>query len=165
MLEVLRVGHQATIQELHNRLDAPRSIYRMNKAGLVLLAYKELGMSRQQAEDLSVAELRELLRQSRVENQVVRDPMTYLPRGLSRMRLADLQAACRDRNITFDPDSTRAQLMLLIRSQVDGFLWVETPIPATPMDTAMEIEEEETSPLPKAKCKSKGKGKGPKGPQ
>ena len=137
----------------------------MNKAGLVLTAYEELGMSRAEAEALTAVELRELLRQGRLETRVVRDPMTYLPRGLSRMNKADLQEACRTRNIVFDADSTRAQLMLLIRSQVDGFLWVETEVPTTPTHTAMETEEEEPSPLPKAKSKSKGKGKGPKGPQ
>ena len=65
------------------------SIWKMNKAELVELARRELGMSLMEANDQTVIMLRERIRARREMLHTVADPNDALPKGLNKMPFAD----------------------------------------------------------------------------
>jgi hypothetical protein len=96
----------------------PTSIWTMKKADLQELARQELGLRLDQSARLTVIELRELLRQNRATTRLVQDPRFQLPKGLSRMTAAQLQAECEFREIALPSRPNRAQMMMAIREYV-----------------------------------------------
>ena len=94
------------------------SIWAMNKAELVEVARKELGLTVTQAEKETVLILRERIRATRSATEVVGDPLTRLPKGLDKMLVADLKTELVIRGLPEPEHATRARMIMLIRDDV-----------------------------------------------
>ena len=94
------------------------SIWAMNKAELVEVARKELGLTVTQAEKETVLILRERIRATRSAAEVAGDPLTKLPKGLDKMLVADLKTELVIRGLPEPEQPTRARMIMLIRDDV-----------------------------------------------
>ena len=119
-LRQLALQSEAQCQRLRKDLGRRReSVWEMRKAELVETAKKELGFTMAKATELTALELRHLVKQGRDANL---EPKLNLPKGMGKMRLAELQGEASSRGIDLsDPTAkggvrTRASLMLAIRS-------------------------------------------------
>ena len=108
------------------QINPRESIWIMRKAELIEVAVAELGLTRVQAGNKTVEELRELLRVSRNQTREEQDPLLRLPVGLSKMTAEALVAECTRRAISVRPvegqrgiRKTRPQMMIDIRNDVD----------------------------------------------
>ena len=100
------------------------SIWKMKKEDLLEVACRELGLEPHQLEKVTVLEIREKIRQHRVENKAVLDPRLQVPKGLSKMTVAELSQECEARNIELEaiPSGSRgpnrAQMIIAIKEWV-----------------------------------------------
>ena len=108
------------------QINPRESIWIMRKAELIEVAIAELGLTRVQADNKTVDELRELLRVSRNQTREEQDPLLRLPVGLSKMSAEAMVAECTRRAISVAPvegqkgiRKTRPQMMIEIRNDVD----------------------------------------------
>ena len=70
----------------------------MKKEDLLEVARRELGLEPHQLEKVTVLEIREKIRQHRVENKAVLDPRLQVPKGLSKMTVVELSHQCEARS-------------------------------------------------------------------
>ena len=94
------------------------SIWNMNKAELVEVARKELGMSLMQAEKETVMALRERIRSAREVANMESDPLARLPQGLDGMKKEHLRAEILVRGLPEPERCTRPKMIALIRDSV-----------------------------------------------
>ena len=100
------------------------SIWKMKKEDLLEVARRELGLEPHQLEKVTVLEIREKIRQHRVENKAARDPLLQVPKGLSKMTVAELSRECEVRNIELEAipsgsrGPSRAQMIIAIKEWV-----------------------------------------------
>ena len=106
-------------------INPKESIWLMKKAELVEVAMAELGFTRSQAQEKTVGELKERLKQSRKEHKEAEDPFLKPPPKMEKMLAADLVKECTKRGISVAPlpgekgdRQTRPQMMLAIRNDV-----------------------------------------------
>ena len=85
------------------QINPRESIWLMRKAELIEVAVAELGLTRVQAGDRTVEELRERLRVSRRQTKEEEDPLLRLPVGLSKMTAEALVVECTKRAISVRP--------------------------------------------------------------
>ena len=118
-LMVTRASLEAASTELA-RLGSKKktSIWAMNKAELVEIARKELGLTVTQAEKETVLVLRERIRATRSATAVVGDPLSRLPKGLDKMLVSDLKEQLVIRGLPEPEHATRARMIMLIRDDV-----------------------------------------------
>ena len=103
LLQAWKVVHLAAMRDYleaeNERLTAlagkDGSIWTARQLELVALAQRELGMSRQAAERETVGQLRLMLKEARA----MVDAVSALPKGLQRMRLAELQSEAAGRGL------------------------------------------------------------------
>ena len=95
------------------------SIWNMKQADLVEVARSELGMSMAQAAKETTITLREKIRRNREIVKEVQDPMMVLPKGLQKMKHAELLLEMERRNLPIPEKATRPMMILMIREQVD----------------------------------------------
>ena len=101
-------------------LTKPTSIWTMRKPDLVEVARRELDMRPDQAEKVTVLELRELVRHERGNKKIeTEDPLARLPKGMTRMRRDELIHMCEMCDINLSVKPTQAEMMSAIRAQVD----------------------------------------------
>ena len=115
-----------TENERLKQINPKESIWVMRKAELIELGIAELGLTRVQATDKTVDELRERLRVSRKQTKEEEDPLLRVPVGMTKMTAVDLVVECTKRAISVAPltgekgtRKTRPQMMLDIRNDVD----------------------------------------------
>ncbi len=94
------------------------SIWKMNKAELVELARRELGITLMAANAETVLVLRERIRAQREMLKTVVDPYDQVPKGLEKLKLEELKLEVQNRNLPLPEKPTRARLILLIRDDV-----------------------------------------------
>ena len=138
-LNIAQTANQAlrTENERLKQINPKESIWVMRKAELVELGIAELGLTRTQATNKTVDELRERLRVSRKQTKEEEDPLLRVPVGMTKMKAADLVVECTKRCISVAPlagekgsQKTRPQMMLDIRSDVDRRLAAAAKIDA-----------------------------------
>jgi len=96
-----------------------KTIHNMKKADLVEEAVRELSLTRIQAQNHTVQELRELLRREKRQEEQSQDPMCQVPKGLGKMVKVELQMEMEKRGIPFNPKTTNCTSMVLaIKAQV-----------------------------------------------
>jgi hypothetical protein len=116
---VTRASLEAASTELA-RLGSKKktSVWTMNKAELVELARKELGLTVTQAEKETVLVLRERIRATRSATAVAGVPLTRPPKGLDRMLASDLKEQLVIRGLPEPEQATRARMIMMIRDDV-----------------------------------------------
>ena len=113
----------------------------MKKEDLLEVARRELGLEPHQLEKVTLLEIREKIRQHRVENQAVQDPRLQVPKGLSKMTVAELRRECEARNIEIEAipfgsrGPNRAQMIIAIKE------WVATASGLVQTDTDWLMDE------------------------
>ena len=118
-LMITRASLEAASTELA-RLGSKKktSIWAMNKAELVEIARKELGLTVTQAEKETVLVLRERIRATRSATTVAGDPLSKVPKGLDKMLASDLKEQLVIRGLPEPEHATRARMIMLIRDDV-----------------------------------------------
>ena len=120
ILEQNLIGFMAETESLKAKLGKKsESIWHMNRADLVEVARKELGMTLAAAEKETVVTLREKIRRQRDVSKVMLDPMSQVPKGLDRMKLEELKSECLLRGLPELPKPTRPALIVQIRDDVE----------------------------------------------
>ena len=115
------MGWQARVKYLENTVERYRqqlgaraeSIWAMNKAELVNRVVSTLGKARAEMEKETVGQLRLMLREHADQEKAVATIM--LPKGLARMKKAELEEACLERGLTYE-GLTREQMIRDIKN-------------------------------------------------
>jgi hypothetical protein len=94
-----------------------KTIRTMKKQELMEVARRELELRHEQAEAITVIELREAIRAHREQTRTLLHPHASLPKGLSRMTAEELTRECAERGLLVDR-ATRPQMIAAIRSHV-----------------------------------------------
>ena len=94
------------------------SIWTMQKAELVEVARRELGLTLMAAQKETVPTLRERIRNQRMATTIEDSPLRIKPKGLSKMTLQELKDEAETRNIPLPKPSTRGKLLVLINDDL-----------------------------------------------
>jgi hypothetical protein len=94
-----------------------KTIWTMRKQELIEVARRELGLRHEQAEAITVIELREAIRAHREQTKVLLHPHASYPKGLSKMTAQELTQECAERGLLVDR-ATRPQMIAAIRNHV-----------------------------------------------
>jgi hypothetical protein len=99
------------------------SMWKMKKEDLIEMARRELRLENHQAAKATVIELREMIRQHRASAQNMRDPRLQVPKGPSKMTVAEPLQECNARDTQFEASSNsrgpnRAQMIMAIKQWV-----------------------------------------------
>ncbi|MAD32924.1 MAG: hypothetical protein CMJ88_04125 [Planctomycetes bacterium] len=110
---------------------AATSIWNMDKSALVEKAIRDLGYTRALAQSKTVKVLRELLRRQKDIEENIDDPLHRIPKGLEKMRTAELIAEMEKRGLPVQPNMRNPAMILAIRDQVDQYALIsQRPMPS-----------------------------------
>ena len=140
------------------------SIWMMRKEDLIQCAYRELEMSRTQAERETVVTLRERLRQARARNDAkasATDPLmqTQVPSGLERMTHAVLILECEKRGIsTAAPPASKGRAQRELKTRAAMIVDIKDHADAQKQWNMVQASAESSAPArsdPQAKAVNK----------
>ena len=135
-------GAEAEIQRLREKLGKQaNSIWYMNKAELVETAVQEGVSSREKAQKMTVAEIRERIKSNRTAPEP-EDPLLKLPTGLGRMTVDQLKAECDLRSLPYEEKTNKGKMLVLIKDDVEYRKSMISPEDQT--QTEEEADQEET---------------------
>ena len=114
VLKVKVEGLEAEVARLAPDDDKEESIWTMKKEQLIEVARRELCMTIAQAQTTQVRFLREQIRKQRKMAKMSTDPMAYIPKGLSRMNLAELKEEHEKRGLPWPAKATKVAFEQMI---------------------------------------------------